>query len=78
MWHKPLKIVGLVAARNEAGVIDQVLYALALYTDTIIFLDDASTGPCCITPNQVVEDSCQLTLMQAPPPSNLVESPDSP
>jgi FkbM family methyltransferase len=36
------KIVGLVAARNEEKFIGQCLRALSLYTDAIVFLDDAS------------------------------------
>ncbi|MCX5925449.1 MAG: glycosyltransferase family 2 protein [Candidatus Dependentiae bacterium] len=36
------KIVGLVQVRNEALVIEQMLRALAFYTDAIIVLDDAS------------------------------------
>lgn len=38
-----LKIVGLVHARNEQNIIAQCLKALSLYTDAIVFLDDAST-----------------------------------
>lgn len=37
------KIVGLIPARNEAPIIGQCLRALALYTDAIVYLDDAST-----------------------------------
>jgi len=37
------KIVGLVPARNESPIIQQCLRALALYTDAIVYLDDAST-----------------------------------
>lgn len=37
------KIVGLIAARNEEHIIQQCLQALSLYTDAIVFLDDAST-----------------------------------
>ena len=37
------KIVGLIPARNEAPFIEQCLRALALYTDAIVYLDDAST-----------------------------------
>lgn len=36
------KIVGLVPARNEAHIIAQCLRALSLYTDAIVYLDDAS------------------------------------
>lgn len=36
------KIVGLVAVRNEASIIEQCLRALSLYTDAICILDDAS------------------------------------
>lgn len=36
------KIIGLIPARNEAGVIKQCLQALSLYTDAIVYLDDAS------------------------------------
>lgn len=36
------KIVGLVGARNEEKFISQFLQALSLYTDAIVFLDDAS------------------------------------
>lgn len=39
---KPPKIVGLVGVRNESYIIRQCLKALALYTDAIVFLDDAS------------------------------------
>lgn len=37
------KIVGLVPARNERHIIAQCLRALSLFTDAIIYLDDAST-----------------------------------
>jgi glycosyltransferase involved in cell wall biosynthesis len=37
------KIVGLMAVRNEAQIIANSLQALALYTDAIVVLDDAST-----------------------------------
>jgi FkbM family methyltransferase len=37
------KIVGLIAARNEEQIIAQCLRALSVYTDAIVFLDDAST-----------------------------------
>lgn len=37
------KIVGLMAVRNEAQIISNALQALALYTDEIVVLDDAST-----------------------------------
>jgi len=37
------KIVGLVPARNESPIIEQCLRALSLYTDAIVYLDDAST-----------------------------------
>lgn len=36
------KVVGLVPARNEAKIIGQCLKALSLYTDAIVYLDDAS------------------------------------
>lgn len=36
------KIIGLIPARNEAGVIKQCLQALSLYADAIVYLDDAS------------------------------------
>lgn len=36
------KIIGIVPARNEAAIIRQCLQALAMYTDAIIYLDDAS------------------------------------
>ncbi len=36
------KIVGLVAERNEAPIIEQTLRCLAVYTDAIVVLDDAS------------------------------------
>ena len=36
------KIIGLVAVRNEELLIEQCLRGLALYTDSIIVLDDAS------------------------------------
>lgn len=36
------KIVGLVPARNEQHIIPQFLRTLALYTDAIVYLDDAS------------------------------------
>jgi len=41
--HANPKIVGLVPARNESPIIQQCLRALALYTDAIVYLDDAST-----------------------------------
>lgn len=37
------KIVGLVAARNEALLIEQCIRALACYADEIVMLDDCST-----------------------------------
>lgn len=37
------KIVGLIAARNEAPFIKNCIKALALYSDAIVFLDDVST-----------------------------------
>jgi len=37
------KIVGLLPARNEEPFIEQCLRGLALYTDAIVYLDDAST-----------------------------------
>jgi hypothetical protein len=42
LMARPKKIVGLIAARNEAPYIDQCVRALALYTDAIVVLDDAS------------------------------------
>lgn len=39
----PSKIVGLVAGRNESNFIEQTLRALAVFTDAIVFYDDAST-----------------------------------
>ena len=36
------KIIGLMQVRNEATIIEQTLRILALYTDSIIVLDDAS------------------------------------
>ena len=39
---KQSKIVGLVPVRNEAHCISTCLRALALYTDAIVVLDDAS------------------------------------
>ena len=40
--HGNSKIIGLVPVRNEATIIAQCLKALALHTDAIIVLDDAS------------------------------------
>jgi FkbM family methyltransferase len=40
---KATKIVGLVPARNERHLISQCLRALSLFTDAIVYLDDAST-----------------------------------
>jgi hypothetical protein len=39
---KKVKIIGLIAARNEELFISQCLRALSKFTDAIIFLDDAS------------------------------------
>jgi glycosyltransferase involved in cell wall biosynthesis len=36
------KIVGLIGARNEEHFIDQCLRALSIFTDAIVFIDDAS------------------------------------
>ncbi len=36
------KVVGLIPARNESKIIEQCLRALSLYTDAIVYLDDAS------------------------------------
>ena len=36
------KVVGLLPARNESAIIEQCLHALSLYTDAIVYLDDAS------------------------------------
>lgn len=40
---KPIKVVGLVPVRNEERFITNCLQTLALYTDAIVVLDDAST-----------------------------------
>jgi len=37
------RIIGLVPARNEKNIIAQCLRALSLFTDAIVYLDDAST-----------------------------------
>ncbi len=37
-----VKIIGLVPAHNEQNIITQCLQALSLYTDAIVYLDDAS------------------------------------
>ena len=37
-----VKIIGLVPAHNEQNIITQCLQGLSLYTDAIVFLDDAS------------------------------------
>lgn len=42
LLNKPMKIIGLVPVRNEATLISQCLRSLALYTDAIVVLDDAS------------------------------------
>lgn len=39
---KQPKIIGLVPARNESRFLKQCLKSLALYTDAIVYLDDAS------------------------------------
>lgn len=39
---KSAKIVGLLQVRDEASIIEQCLRALAVYTDAIVVLDDAS------------------------------------
>lgn len=44
------KIVGLVPVRNEQNIIAQCLRALSMFTDAIVYLDDASTDG---TPNIV-------------------------
>jgi len=49
--YKQHKIVGLIPARNEKHIIAQCLKALSLFTDAIVYLDDASTDE---TP-QIVE-----------------------
>ena len=36
------KIVGLMMVRNESAIIEQTLRALAVYTDALVILDDAS------------------------------------
>lgn len=41
--NKVHKIVGLIPARNEKHIISQCLRALAMFTDAIVYLDDAST-----------------------------------
>lgn len=40
---KPAKIVGLVPGRNESIYLKQFFKALSLFTDAIVYLDDAST-----------------------------------
>lgn len=40
---RPMKIVGLVAARNESSIIEPCLRAMASYTDAIVVLDDVSS-----------------------------------
>lgn len=43
LGYKKPKIVGLIAARNEAPMIKNCLKAMAVYTDAIVYLDDVST-----------------------------------
>lgn len=40
---KDKKIIGLLAARNEEAILEQCIKGLSLVTDSIIYLDDAST-----------------------------------
>lgn len=42
VYAKEPKIIGLMQVRNESQIIEQTLRVLALYTDSIVILDDAS------------------------------------
>ncbi len=53
------KIVGLVPARNEKHIIAQCLRALSLFTDAIVYLDDASTDE---TPDIVASLASQCCI----------------
>ena len=56
--QKP-KIVGLIAARNEEAFVGQCLKCLSLYTDAIIFLNDASTDST-LSIVESLKDECNI------------------
>lgn len=59
--NKPkVKIVGLIAARNEELLIGQCLKCLSLYTDEIVFLNDASTDAT-LAIVESLKDECKIT-----------------
>lgn len=53
------KIIGLVAGKNESKCMVQCLKALSLYTDTIIYLDDASEDDT-LAKVQAVAKECRI------------------
>ncbi len=57
--EKQSKIVGLVPVRNEAAMIEPCLKALALYTDAIVVLDDASEDGTLTTIHRL-KDECNI------------------
>lgn len=59
-WENP-KIIGLVPGRNESRFIKQCLKSLALYTDAIVYLDDASDDDSL----QIVESLAQECRVEA-------------
>ena len=64
IWHITLpgeKIIGLVQVKNESDIIEYALRALALHTDAIIVLDDAS------------EDDTVKIIQKFAPELNIIE-----
>lgn len=61
IFYQPshIKIVGLIAARNEAPFIKNCIKALAVYTDAIVFLDDVSTDET-LTIAKSLADECHI------------------
>jgi len=57
--HATPKVVGLIAARNEGPIIAQCLKTWALYTDAIVFLDDASDDDT-LAQVRALEDECRI------------------
>ena len=53
------KIVGLVPARNERHILPQCLRALSLYTDAMVFLDDASEDDS-VAVVQALAEECRI------------------
>lgn len=62
--ERPMKIVGLVAARNESSIIEPCLRAMAAYTDAIVVLDDVSSDHT-VEVVESLRDECRIVKIIA-------------